>query len=563
MENSYDAIVIGSGISGGWAAKELCEKGLKTCVVERGRNVEHLEDYPTANMQPWEFPHGGWMPKTFRDENPLISRAAGFGEDTAHFFIEDKDQPYIQKKPFDWIRGFQVGGKSLTWGRACQRWSQSEFESPYKYNYGIEWPVNYNDMAPWYSYVEDFIGVCGQKDGIDAMPDGEFLPPFEMNCVEKHMSESLLEAFGDRHLVHGRWAHLTEPKDHHIALGRGKCLSRNLCMRGCPYGAYFASNTSTLPAAKNTGNLTILSNAVVQEITYDDTLNKATGIVYVDTTTGEQKKLKASIIFVNASALNSNLILLNSTSERFPNGLGNDHDILGRYVCFHNYRGWSSGRFEGFKDKYVYGRNPSELILANYRNLYKHDMPFVGGYTIFSGAFRSRNEDPPKDGPGIGAEYKEVLRYPGDWRAYMYMQGETIPKATNRVYLSPTEKDDWGIPIMEMDVDYDENDEFMLKDFLVESKKMMEIMGCVDIEQNDSKQAPGLDIHEMGGCRMGKDPKTSMLNEHNQLHLCKNVFVTDGACMTSTGNQSPSLLYMAFTARAATYAAEEFKNNRI
>ena len=563
MLKSFDAIVIGSGISGGWAAKVLCEKGLKTCVVERGRNIEHIKDYPTAEMQPWEFPHGGWMPKAFRNENPLISKAAGFGEDTAHFFIEDKDQSYIQKKPFDWIRGFQVGGKSLTWGRACQRWSQSEFESPAKYGYGIEWPVDYRDMAPWYSYVEDFIGVCGKKDGIEAMPDGEFLPPFEMNCVEKHMSESLLEAYGNRFLVQGRWAHLTKPKDHHIELGRGPCLSRNLCMRGCPYGAYFSSNTSTLPAAKNTGNLSIVSNAVVQKIVYDDSQKKATGIVYIDTETGEQHELSANIIFVNASALNSNLILLNSKSDRFPNGLGNDHDILGRYVCFHNYRGWTSGRFEGFKDKYVYGRNPSELILANYRNLYKHDMPFVGGYTIFSGASRSRNEYPPKDGPGIGAEYKEALRYPGDWHAYMYMQGETIPKANNRVYISKTEKDQWGIPLLETDVGYDENDELMLQDFLTESKKMMEIMGFVDIEQSDSKQAPGLDIHEMGGCRMGKDPKTSMLNEHNQLHLCKNVFVTDGACMASTGNQSPSLLYMAFTARAATFAAEEFKNNRL
>ena len=563
MEQTYDAIVIGSGISGGWAAKVLCEKGLKTCVIERGRNVEHIKDYPTATMQPWEFPHGGWMPKAFRDENPNITKAAGFGESTAHFFIKDKDQPYIQKKPFNWVRGFQVGGKSLIWGRACQRWSQSEFESPSKYNYGIEWPVDYNEMAPWYSEVEDFIGVCGTKDGVKAMPDGEFLPPFEMNCVEQHMSKTLLEIYGDRHLVHGRWAHLTEPKAHHIALGRGRCQSRNLCMRGCPYGAYFSSNTSTLPAAKNTGNLSIIYNAVVLNINYDDTLKKATGIAYIDTSTGEQITLNAKIVFVNASALNSNLILLNSKSERFPNGLGNDHDILGRYVCFHNYRGWSSGRFEGFKDFNEYGQNPSELILANYRNVYKHDMPFVGGYTIFSGAHRSRNEDPPKDGLGIGADYKEGLRYPGDWHAYMYMQGETIPKENNRVYLSSTEKDQWGLPLLVTEVGYDENDELMVKDFLVESKNMLETVGCVDISQNDSKQPPGLDIHEMGGCRMGNDPKNSMLNKYNQLHLCKNVFVTDGACMTSTGNQSPSLLYMAFTARAATFAAEELKNNRL
>ena len=563
MNTTYDAIVIGSGISGGWAAKVLCENGLKTCVVERGRNVEHKKDYPTAHLQPWDFPHGGMMTNTFKEENPLISKAAGFGEDTAHFFIKDKDQPYVQEKPFDWIRGYQVGGKSLTWGRACQRWSQSEFEAPSKYNYGIEWPVDYTEMAPWYHMVEDFIGVCGNKDGLASMPDGEFLPPFEMNCVEQHMSKTIADNYPDRHLVHGRWAHLTEPKEHHLALGRGKCQSRNLCMRGCPFGAYFSSNSSTLPAAKKTENLTILSDAVVVKIIYDDDKKKATGIEYIDTTTGERQELKASIVFVNASALNSNLILLNSTSERFPNGLGNDHDILGRYIGFHNYRGWTSGKFEGFKDTYVYGRNPSELILANYRNVYKHDMPFVGGYTIFSGASRPRNQEAPENGPGIGAAYKEGLRLPGDWQAYMYMQGETIPKASNRVYLSKTEKDPWGIPQLVTDVNYDDNDELMVQDFLTESKAMFEIMGCTDIEQNDSKQAPGLDIHEMGGCRMGTDPKTSMLNEHNQLHLCKNVFVTDGACMTSTGNQSPSLLYMALTARAATYAAEQLKAKQL
>jgi len=563
MNTNFDAIVIGSGISGGWAAKVLCEQGLKTCIVERGRNVEHNKDYPTALLQPWEFPHAGWMPKAFRDENPLITKAAGFGEDTAHFFIKDNDQPYVQKKPFDWIRGFQVGGKSLTWGRACQRWSQSEFESPSKYNYGIQWPVDYAEMAPWYHLVEDFIGVCGNKDGLESMPDGEFLPPFEMNCVEQHMSTALANQYPDRHLVHGRWAHLTKPKEHHLELGRGKCQARNLCMRGCPFGAYFSSNSSTIPSAQRTGNLSILSDAVVVKIIYDDQQKKATGIEYIDTATGSRQELKASIIFVNASALNSNLILLNSTSDRFPNGLGNDHDILGRYVGFHNYRGYASGRFEGFKDTYVYGRNPSELILANFRNVYKHEMPFVGGYTIFSGAYRSRNEEAPENGPGIGAAYKEGLRLPGDWRAYMYMQGETIPKASNRIYLSDTEKDPWGIPQLVMDVNYDDNDELMVQDFLKESKAMLEVMGCSDIEQNDSKQAPGLDIHEMGGCRMGANPKTSMLNKYNQLHLCHNVFVTDGACMTSTGNQSPSLLYMAFTARAATYAAEQFKAQSI
>ncbi len=561
--NKYDAIVIGSGISGGWAAKELCEKGLKTLVLERGRMVEHNKDYPTAHMSPWEFRHAGWMPRAFRKQNPLIIKAAGFGEDTAHFFIEDKDQPYEQKRPFDWIRGFQVGGKSLTWGRACQRWSNSEFLAPSKYGYGIEWPIDYSTIAPWYSHVEKFIGVCGNEDGIEAMPDGEFLPPFEMNCVEQHMSKTILDNYPDRHLVHGRWAHLTEPQPQHIALGRGKCMSRNLCMRGCPFGAYFSSNSATLPAAKLTGNVSVQSNAVVSQILYDDSLKKATGVEYIDSETGETKQVFSSLIFLNASALNSTLILLNSKSDRFPNGLGNDNDLLGRYVIFHNYRAFTSGRFEGFKDTYIEGKNPTELILANFRNLYKQDMPFVGGYTIFSGAYRSRASETTNGGPNIGAEYKEAIRKPGDWRAYMYMQGETIPKATNRVYLSDSKKDQWGIPLLVTDVGYDENDDLMTQDFLVESKAMLEAAGCVDIQQEDSHKAPGLDIHEMGGCRMGKDPKTSMLNQYNQLHMCKNVFVTDGACMTSTGNQSPSLLYMALTARAADYAAKQFKNNSL
>ena len=333
--NSYDAIVIGSGISGGWAAKELCEKGLKTLVLERGRNVEHLKDYSTANMHPWEFKYRGRMSKDFLDKNPLITRAAGFGDDTAHFFIEDNDHPYVQEKPFDWIRGYQVGGKSLTWGRACQRWSDYEFKAPNKYGYGIEWPISYEDVGPWYAHVEKFIGVCGNKDGIDAMPDGEFLPPFDFNCVEQHMSDSIHKHYPNRHLVQGRWAQLSEPQEIHLEQGRGKCQSRNLCMRGCPFGGYFSSVSSTLPWADKTGNLTIRPFSVVHSILYDEATGKASGVKVIDTNTQEEIFFKARIIFVNASALNTNLILLNSKSSRFPNGLGNDNGLLGKYVCFH------------------------------------------------------------------------------------------------------------------------------------------------------------------------------------------------------------------------------------
>lgn len=561
-QNTYDAIVIGSGISGGWAAKELCEQGLKTLVLERGRQVEHVKDYPTATKAPWEFKHRGQMTKTFLQENSLISKAAGFGEDTAHFFIQDKDHPYVQEKPFDWIRGYQVGGKSLTWGRACQRWSEFEFTAPERYGYGIGWPINYQTIAPWYTHVEQFIGVCGTRDGIAAMPDGDFLPPFELNCAEAAIQEKIHAHYKDRHLVHARWAHLTEPKEIHFQQGRVKCQARNLCMRGCPFGGYFSSVSSTLPWAKKTGHLTIRPFSVVHSIIYDEQKGKAAGVRIIDTNTKQITDFFARIIFLNASALNSNLVLLNSISRRFPNGLGNDNGLLGKYVAFHNYRASVSADIAGMEDHYYYGRNPTEPIIANYRNLQQQDTDYVGGFTTFMGAYRKRGDDQNADGV-IGAACKDALSEPGGWGAYMYMQGETIPKESNHVRLSPDLKDQWGIPLLVMSVDYDDNDEKMIRDFLTQSAEMLDKAGCTNIEQHDNKQAPGLDIHEMGGCRMGKDPRTSLLNEWNQLHHCPNVFVTDGAAMASTGNQSPSLLYMAMTARAANYAVSEMKKGNL
>lgn len=562
QQNSYDAIVIGSGISGGWAAKELCDHGLKTLVLERGRNVEHIKDYPTATKAPWEFRHRGQMTKEFLQENPLISKAAGFGEDSAHFFIKDKDHPYIQEKPFDWIRGYQVGGKSLTWGRACQRWSQNEFDSPARLGYGIEWPINYNEIAPWYSYVEKFIGVCGNRDGIEAMPDGEYLPPFDFNCAEALISQKIRENYKDRYLVHARWAHLTAPKEIHLQQGRGKCQARNLCIRGCPFGGYFSSVSSTIPWAKKTGKLTIRPFSVVHSIIYDKQKQKAVGVKVIDTNTKETIDYFAEIIFVNASALNTNLVLLNSTSSRFPNGLGNDNGLLGKYVAHHNYRASVNAELDGMEDKYYYGKNPTEPILANYRNLYKHDMDYVGGFTTFMGAYRGGiNEDLCPE--TIGGQYKDALSEPGGWKTYMYMQGETVPRESNHVRLSKDQKDQWGMPLLIMHVDYDDNAEKMIKDFLTQSAEMLDKAGCRNVNQYDNHQAPGLDIHEMGGCRMGKDEKTSLLNAHNQMHHCKNVFVTDGSCMASTGNQSPSLLYMALTARAVSYAVDEMKKGNL
>ncbi len=558
---SYQAIVVGSGISGGWAAKELCEKGLKTLVIERGRKVEHIKDYPTATKSPWELKHRGNITDAFRKKNPLITKSAGFGEDNAHFFIEDATQPYIQEKPFDWIRGYQVGGKSIIWGRACQRWSDHEFTAPAKFNYGLDWPIRYNDVDDWYTHVEKFIGVCGNRDGIEAMPDGHFMKPFDLTIVEQHVKEVIAKEYG-RHLVHARWAHITEPEPIHLEQGRGKCQARNLCMRGCPFGGYFSSNSSTLPWAAKTGNLSILTDAVVHSVIYDESKQKAIGVKVIDAINKKTYEYYADIIFMNASALNTNLILLNSTSSRFPNGLGNDNGLLGKYICHHNYRAAVWGKMQGFEDTYVYGRNPTDSIIANYRNLGKQETDFVGGYTTFMGAYRQRMDEDTTD-ETIGAEFKKAMQEPGYWHVYAYMQGETIPKKENHVRLSEDQKDPYGLPLLITSVGYDENDDKMTNDFLTETKKMLEKAGVVDINGHDNHQAPGLDIHEMGGCRMGKDPKDSILNEWNQMHLCKNVFVTDGACMTSTGNQSPSILYMALTARAVDYAVKAYQEKNL
>lgn len=561
-QHTYDAIVIGSGISGGWAAKELCELGMKTLVLERGRNVVHNKDYPTATMAPWEFPHRKEMPRKFVEENPLITTAAGFGEDTAHFFIKDKDHPYVQEKPFDWIRGYQVGGKSLIWGRACPRWSHYEFTAPARYGYGIEWPISYEEIAPWYSHVERFSGICGNRDGLEAMPDGEYLPPFEMNCVEKDLQKKISQHYPDRYMIQGRWAQLTKPAEIHLQQGRAQCQARDMCMRGCPFGGYFSSVSSTLPWAEKTGNLTIRPFSVVHSVLYDEQKGKATGVRIIDANTHQVTEYFSRIIFVNASALNSNLVLLNSVSRRWPNGLGNDNGLLGKYVAFQNYRGSLGGSVDGPPDRYYFGRRPSECMMANFRNLKKQDTDFVGGYMAFMGAYRS-NGDGHNLPEQIGAGYKEALNVPGDWGMYIYMQGETVPKETNTVRLSGTEKDQWGIPLLVTKVDYDENDERLLKDFLTQSAEMLDRIGVKNISQNDNHWSPGRDIHEMGGCRMGKDQKTSLLNRHNQLHTCPNVFVTDGACMTSTGNQSPSILYMALTARAVNYAVSEMKKQNL
>ncbi|MBS1600357.1 MAG: GMC family oxidoreductase [Bacteroidetes bacterium] len=561
-QNSYDAIVIGSGISGGWAAKEFCDHGLKTLVLERGKDVTHLKDYPTATKNPWDFPHRLDTSLALKKENPVVSKCYAFDESAQHFFVKDKDHPYIQEKPFDWIRGYQVGGKSLMWGRETQRWSRFDFEGPARDGFAVDWPIRYHDLAPWYSHVEIFAGICGNRDGVETLPDGEFLPPWELNCVEKHIQQKIKENYSDRYYLQGRCAHLTKPAAIHLQQGRGQCQARDLCHRGCPYGGYFSSNSSTLPWAQKTGNLTMKTHAVVHSIIYDEKKGKATGVRVIDSITKQSSEYFAKIIFVNAACLNTNLILLNSVSNRFPNGFGNDSGLLGRYIAFQNYRGMVTAKMDGFNDGYYFGRRPMQAIMPSFRNVYKQETDFLRGYMVFSGASRigwnkGRGED------GIGADWKEELTVPHEWGVYMSMQGETIPRETNHVRLSKDKTDDWGIPQLIASVEYSENEEKQLKDFMTQTSEMLDKSGCKNIQQTDTKWAPGLDIHEMGGVRMGKDPKTSLLNSWNQFHHCPNVFVTDGACMTSTSTQNPSLTFMAITARAANHAVDELKKRNL
>jgi choline dehydrogenase-like flavoprotein len=551
--NSYDVIVIGSGISGGWAAKEFCEKKLKVLMLERGRMVEHIKDYETAIKDPWEFPHRNILPNKITTENPIISRCYAFEESTQHFFVKDNEHPYIQTKPFDWIRGYQVGGKSLTWARWTQRWSENDFEANAKEGIAVDWPIRYKDLAPWYSYVEKFAGISGNRDGLAQIPDGEFLPPMEMNCIEKHLQKSIATNFNGRHLVMSRTANLSVP-----LLGRGPCQYRNLCFRGCPFGGYFSSNSTTIPAAEKTGNLTIRPFSVVHSIIYDEKTQKASGVRVIDTNTKESMEFFAKIIFVNAATLNSTLILLNSTSSRFPNGMGNDSGELGHNLMDHNYNGRISGEHQDFQDSYYYGRRPTGVYIPRFRNWGDDKQTtFKRGYAFASSGSRSTENTTTIN---VGEELKNALTELGPWKMQMVGMGECLPIHENKVSLSKDKKDDWGIPLLDIDASFTENEHNMTKDILNSGAEMLEKAGFVNIQTNDVKSAMGLGIHEMGTARMGLDPKTSVLNGNNQVWGAKNVFVTDGACMTSGACQNPSLTYMALTARAVDYAFSQLKN---
>jgi choline dehydrogenase-like flavoprotein len=561
-KNTFDTIVIGSGISGGWAAKEFCEKGLKTLLLERGRDVQHLKDYPTTNMLPWEFKHRQKVPYAIAKENPVVSRCYAFKEDAMHFFVKDNEHPYVQEKPFDWIRGYQVGGKSIMWARQTQRWSDFDFEGPARDGFAVDWPIRYKDIAPWYSYAEKFAGIAGNKDGIDTLPDGEFLPAWELTCVEDHFKKVIESGYDKRHVVFARCAHLTQPQQVHLDQGRGQCQARNLCPRGCPFGGYYNSNSTTIPWAAKTGNLTLKPHSVVHSIIFDEAKGKATGVRVIDAKTKQATEYFAKVIFVNAGALNSNLILLNSISGRFPDGIGNDSGVLGKFVAFHHYRARISAVYDGMRDHTTLNGRASGAYIPRFRNVYKQDTDFLRGYACTFNATKGMG----MNADGAGAVLKQNLmtsKNDGPWFINSQCMGETIPKESNYLALDKTKKDEWGMPLLNVSIDYDDNDEKMIKDFHEQLSEMYTKAGFTDIKTTDSKQAPGLDIHEMGGVRMGKNPKTSMLNEWNQLHLCKNVFVTDGACMTSTSTQNPSLTYMALTARAANHAIELLKKNEL
>ncbi len=560
-KNTFDAIVIGSGISGGWSAKELTEKGLKTLLLDRGRDVKHVADYPTTSLNPWEFPHRGQAPTELKKEYGIASKNFIFNEATSHFFAKDEEQAYIQDKPYDWIRAYHVGGRSLLWGRHTQRWSDFDFTGPARDGYAVDWPIRYNDIAPWYSYVEKFVGISGNKDGLETLPDGDFIKPYELSCVEKHFGQVLKNKYSDRHVIIARTANLSQADKIHRDVGRSQCQNRTLCERGCPYGGYFSSNSATLPAAYNTGNLTLKAHSVAHSIIYDEKKNKVIGVRVVNALTHEMEEYYAAIIFVNASPLATNLILLNSISSRFPNGLGNDSGILGTHMAFHSYRGRITAEYDGDLGYKTEGKRPTSGYIPRFRNVYKQETDFLRGYASNLSAIRTVLN--AKDLVGESLKNSLLAQKLGNWHVNVGMMGETIPKAHSTVRLDGQLKDKYGIPQLRVSVAYDDNDEKMLKDFHQQFTEMYQAAGFTNIQPIDTKRMPGNENHEMGGVRMGKDPKTSMLNAFNQMHHCKNVFVTDGSCMTSTSTQNPSLTYMALTARAVDYAINEKKKRNL
>jgi choline dehydrogenase-like flavoprotein len=555
QDNAYDAIVVGTGITGGWAAKELTEKGLKTLVLDRGRMVRHGE-YPTATKDIWELPYGG-RPTEQDLQRQAVAARTGYAVTQAakHWFVDDTESPYTEIKRFDWIRGYHVGGRSIMWGRHCYRWSDIDFAANARDGIAVDWPVRYAEIEPWYDHVENFIGVSGRAEGLPQLPDGKFLPPMELNCVEIHLQQALAEKF-QRKLTIGRVAHLTAPLAH--SPQRGTCQYRNLCIRGCPYGAYFSSNSSTLPAAEATGNMTIRPNSIVHELIYDDNTRRATGVRVIDTETHEHLEFTAKVIFLCASTFGSTHIMLNSVSPRFPNGFGNDSGELGCNIMDHHLDVGATALEEGFADRYYFGNRPNDLYIPRYRNLGGEQRDYIRGFGYQGNASRLGWSRLLVDS-AFGGEVKTQAATPGPWYVKLGGFGEILPNHANRVTLDRTRKDKWGLPVLAFDAQLRENELKMRKDMASDAAEMLEAAGFSDVSTYDREIGVGLGIHEMGTARMGKDPKTSVLNKWNQVHACPNVYVTDGSFMASSACQNPSLTYMAMTARAVDHAVAGLK----
>lgn len=562
-QESYDAIVVGTGISGGWAAKELCENGLKTLVLERGRMVTHIEDYITANKDPWDFPNGGQSTQEDLAKQPKQSRT-GYTTKAASsmWFVNDLEHPYNETKRFDWMRGYHVGGRSLQWGRQSYRWSDIDFTANKKDGHGVDWPVRYKDIAPWYDKVEEYIGVSGENLGLEQLPDGKFLPMMELNCVEQHVKEKVADNFDGRTITAGRVAHLTGTKEFD---GRSKCQYRNRCIRGCPFGAYFSSLSSTLPAAERTGNMTLRPDSIVHEIMYDPKTKKAIGVKVIDRVTKETFEFKAKVIFLCASTIASTSILMQSKSDSFPNGMGNASDQLGRNIMDHHLSVGAKANVDGFTDKYYKGRKPNGVYIPRFRNLggKSNIKEYKRGFGYQGSASRNNWEDSVAE-LSHGKNLKEAILKPGGWTFGIGGFGEVLPYQENRFTLDYDKKDQWGLPTVTFDAELKENERNMRKDMQESAIEMLTKAGFKDVEGfDDTSAALGLGIHEMGTARMGRNRKTSVLNGNNQLHDVSNVYVTDGSFMTSSSCVNPSLTYMAFTARAANHAAQEFKKGNL
>ena len=558
QEQQYDAIVVGSGISGGWAAKELTEKGLKVLMLERGRNVEHIKDYVNATKPPWAYPHRGGRTKEMESHYPVLKRDYPLNEKNLDFWVKDEESPYTETKRFDWYRGYQVGGRSLMWGRQSYRHSPQDFEANAKEGIAVDWPVRYDEMAPWYDYVESFAGISGSIENLDVLPDGKFQPAIPLNCGEEMVAGRLQKQFGGkRRMIPGRVANLTENLQKRV-----KCQSRNACWLGCPYGAYFSTQSSTLPAAVATGRLTLLPFQIVSEVIYDKDRKRATGVRVVDAVTEKTIEYSAKVIFLCASTLNSTWLLMRSATDVWPGGLGSSSGELGHNLMDHHFRLGAAGDLEGMDDKYYYGRRPTGFYIPRFRNVAGDKRDYLRGFGYQGSASREEWGRAVAE-LGIGAAFKDAAAQPGGWTIGATAFGEMLPNHANKITLDTTKKDKWGLPVLNIDCATGENEARMRKDMTADMAEMLTAAGVKNVRTYDGGYFPGMGIHEMGTARMGRDPKSSVLNSHNQVWDAPNVFVTDGSAMTSASCVNPSLTYMALTARAAEFAVNELTKRNL